>query len=615
MLTRNRLIGFVLVAALLLAAAPAVFAAFSPEVFAINQPVIDNMVRVTRATTDGPGWLVIHADDGGKPGPIIGHAALPSGINANVYVTVDPAGVTDVLYAMLHTDADKVGEFEYPEGDDAPVMQGDKIVMQKFEVTGIETTVVNQIAQEEGLTTLVSAIEAAGLTDTLRKEAAVTIFAPSDAAFAALPKADLDALLADPAQLADVLAYHVLPVSLPAADLETGEQTSLQGSPLLIDVNNGAVTVNGAAVITPDVAAANGIVHIIDTVLMPPPPVTEDAEAAAPEVAPNLVDTAAAAGSFTTLLKAVEAAGLTDALAGADPLTVFAPSDDAFAALPKETLDALLADPEALAEVLKYHILPGTVMAADVVDGMSAASLSGQPLTFAAQNGGITVNGAKIVTPDVTAGNGVIHVIDQVLMPPAATPEATTVETATAAAPADTIAAVAAKSGQFKTLLAAAEAAGLADALNGSGPLTVFAPTDEAFAALPPDLLDALLKNPAALKDLLLYHVVLDKLPAADLPAAGIATNAQGNLLVFTTGDDKIFVNGAEILQPDIEAGNGLIHVIDEVLLPPPSTGEEAAVASPAPAPTDTPTPAPTNTPTPVPRRSRRPTRRRPADQ
>lgn len=145
------------------------------------------------------------------------------------------------------------------------------------------------------------------------------------------------------------------------------------------------------------------------------------AEAAAEESTPalDIVDTAVGAGNFTTLVAAVEAAGLVDALKGEGPFTVFAPTDEAFAAIPQETLDALLADPSGdLTQILLYHVVEGKVMAADVTDGLEATTLQGAPVNFTVADGSVKINDATIVTTDIEAANGVIHVIDAVIMPP-----------------------------------------------------------------------------------------------------------------------------------------------------------------------------------------------------
>jgi uncharacterized surface protein with fasciclin (FAS1) repeats len=130
----------------------------------------------------------------------------------------------------------------------------------------------------------------------------------------------------------------------------------------------------------------------------------------------SILDTAAAAGTFTTLIAAVEAAGLTETLNGAGPFTVFAPTDEAFAALPAGTVEALLADPAALAAILTYHVIPGAVMSTDLTNDMKAATVNGAEVTIMTE-GGVMVNDANVTTADIVASNGVIHVIDKVIMP------------------------------------------------------------------------------------------------------------------------------------------------------------------------------------------------------
>lgn len=151
---------------------------------------------------------------------------------------------------------------------------------------------------------------------------------------------------------------------------------------------------------------------------------SDEPSAASPSPSPSMaqkdiVDTAVEAGSFTTLVSAVQAAGLEETLRGEGPYTVFAPTDEAFAAVPKETLDALLADPEgALTDVLTYHVVPGKVMSTDLSDGMQAETVNGQPITITVKDDGtVMVNEATVVTADIETANGVIHVIDTVLVP------------------------------------------------------------------------------------------------------------------------------------------------------------------------------------------------------
>lgn len=293
------------------------------------------------------------------------------------------------------------------------------------------------------------------------------------------------------------------------------------------------------------------------------------AEEAAPELA-DIVDTAVGAGSFGTLVAAVEAAGLVETLKGEGPFTVFAPTDDAFAALPAGTVEALLADPQGqLTQILLYHVVSGKVMSTDLSDGMTADTVQGSPITFAIADGAVKVNEAMVVTADIEASNGVIHVIDAVILPPAE--EAAAEEAATeAAAPVGNIAEVATAAGSFGTLLAAVEAAGLVDELTGEGPFTVFAPTDEAFAALPAGTLDTLLADPeGALRDILLYHVVAGKVMSTDLSDGMMADSLQGAPITVGIADGAVKVNEANVVAADVEASNGVIHVIDAVILPP----------------------------------------------
>jgi transforming growth factor-beta-induced protein len=283
----------------------------------------------------------------------------------------------------------------------------------------------------------------------------------------------------------------------------------------------------------------------------------------------NIVETAIAAGSFETLVAAVSAAGLADALSGEGPFTVFAPTDEAFAALPDGLVESLLEDPEGdLTQILLYHVLSGQVMAADVTDGLEAETLQGSTVAFSISDGVVMINGATIIATDIEASNGVIHVIDAVILPPAdevdmdaeeadVEAELNIVETAIAA-------------GNFETLVAAVSAAGLADALSGEGPFTVFAPTDEAFAALPEGTVEALLEDPEGdLTQILLYHVLSGQVMAADVTDGLEAETLQGSTVSFTISDGVVMINGATIIVTDIEASNGVIHVIDAVILPP----------------------------------------------
>ena len=270
----------------------------------------------------------------------------------------------------------------------------------------------------------------------------------------------------------------------------------------------------------------------------------------------NIVETAVAAGSFKTLAAALEAADLVDALQGKGPFTVFAPTDEAFAKLPQGVIADLLK-PEnkaKLAGILTYHVVPGKVTASQVVKLTGAKTLNGQRLAISTSGDGVKVNNANVIKTDIECTNGVIHVIDSVVLPVA-----------------DNIPTVATNAKSFNTLLAAAKAAGLVEALSGKGPLTVFAPTDDAFAKLPAATLKSLLQpeNKDKLAAILKYHVVAGRVYSEDAVKAKTAPTLEGQNLSISVTPEGAMVNNAKLLKTDIDASNGVIHVIDSVLLPP----------------------------------------------
>jgi len=272
----------------------------------------------------------------------------------------------------------------------------------------------------------------------------------------------------------------------------------------------------------------------------------------------DIVDTAVADGRFGTLVAAVQAAGLVDALKGEGPLTVFAPTDDAFAMLPEGTVESLLKPEnlEQLKSILLYHVVSGKLMASDVTSMTAAESLEGSEIAFKVDMGNAYANEAKIIITDIETSNGVIHVIDSVLLPPAKLSDI--VDTAVA-------------DGRFKTLAAALGAAGLVETLKGEGPFTVFAPTDDAFAKLPAGTVETLLKpeNLEQLKSILLYHVVSGKVLADQVVTLESADTVLGKPVTIKVMDGKVYVNDSQVVLTDVLASNGVIHVIDSVLLPP----------------------------------------------
>ena len=272
--------------------------------------------------------------------------------------------------------------------------------------------------------------------------------------------------------------------------------------------------------------------------------------------AKDIVDTAVAAGSFKTLAAAVGAAGLVDALKSDGPFTVFAPTDEAFAKLPAGTVETLLKpeNKDKLVAILTYHVVKGKVPAKKVVSLSGATTLNGQRVDIKTKDGKVSVDNATVVKTDIECTNGIIHVIDSVILPVS-----------------DNIPTVATKAGNFGTLLAAAKAAGLVDALSGAGPLTVFAPTDDAFAKLPAGTVESLLKpeNKDKLVSILKYHVVAGRVYSDAALKVKEAKTLNGQSIRISAANGEAKINDARLIATDIDASNGVIHVIDSVLLPP----------------------------------------------
>lgn len=417
------------------------------------------------------------------------------------------------------------------------------------------------------LSILVEAVVAAGLVDTLSGDGPFTIFAPTNDAFVALLGelgTTKDALLADKELLTAVLTYHVLGAKVTAADVPLGKAISpLGGSLFKIDSTDSGLTITDGRnrtgnIIATDVMADNAVIHLIDTVILP--------------ANQTIVETAVSNDDFSILVEAVLAADLADTLSGDGPFTVFAPTNDAFAALLGElgvTKDQLLADKDLLTAVLTYHVVAGQVLKADVPVGQAIATVNGGEFTVDSNLAITDARGrmANIVATDILNSNGVIHVIDSVILPAAAAtpePEPTV---------GNSIVDIAVSNPDFSILVEAVAAAGLVDVLAGEGPFTVFAPTNAAFAALLAEkhlTKEELLADKAYLTDVLLYHVLGAEVFAADVPVGTHITTVQGGNIDITS-EFKINDNAhrqAQIVSTDIDADNGVIHVIDAVLLP-----------------------------------------------
>ncbi len=412
----------------------------------------------------------------------------------------------------------------------------------------IGQSVVDVIVNSPDHNTLEAAVIAAELADDLSGDGPFTVFAPTDAAFAAIGEETINALLADPTgDLANILLHHVVFGVATADNISDGTRISnLIGQNLEFKINDSGIFINDANVSVVDIKTSNGVVHVIDAVMLPAPVKTR--------VDGTIMDVVSTSPVHTTLNTLISAAQLDDDLSSAGPFSLFAPTDDAIAALPAEVTEALLADPTgALASVLLYHAVGGVIESDHLSDGLQFSNLAGRNLTVSITDDGAFINGAKVSVADIFTSNGVVHVIDAVIVPPAAT----------------TVLDVIANSPVHTTLASLVGTAGLGDALSGAGPFTVFAPTDEAFAALPTEVVESLLADPTgALTNVLLFHVVAGVADTSNITDGLAISTLQGQNLNFAATADGVTVNGINISVTDLKTSNGVVHVIDAVLVP-----------------------------------------------
>lgn len=428
----------------------------------------------------------------------------------------------------------------------------------KWRSSGNDQNLVERLAGLDQYSTLVTAVTEAGLVDALSEIDQATIFAPTNEAFAKIPAESLSALLADKEALGNLLTYHVVAGRLSSYRLGNQTLTALNEGTLEISRTrhrsfwwfSSTIKVNDSTVIKANLRAKNGIIHGIDTVLDP-----------SFEPPQSILDIAAGDENFSTLATLLQEAGLDRALdSDRLELTVFAPTNEAFEKLPAEVLEAVRNDPKLLGFVLRNHIVRGSVKSSDLETG-EVRSVARTNLDVVVGDDAITVGPATVVAADIMASNGVVHVINEVLVPE-------TVETLIGVVESrDELA-------TFKTVLE----------LTGYGPFfdrkpsywnwTFFAPSNDAFNAIPADALSALIEDKRALRGVLRRHIAFGKITSADL-ADGAEVRTLGNRLAVQIGEGGVTFNGAPLVEADLEASNGVIHIIGGVLPQDPPSAEE----------------------------------------
>ncbi len=387
---------------------------------------------------------------------------------------------------------------------------------------------------------LVAALNHVDLVTTLQGTGPFTVFAPTDQAFSDAG-IDLNNYQTEEEKdaLKDVLLFHVFNGSVPSSAVTDGMMAEMINGDKVSFTNDGTnVTVGGATVIQSDVAASNGIIHVVDKVLTPPT---------------NIPTTASGTGIHSTLVSAVVDANLLSTLEGDGPFTVFAPTDQAFTDL---GVDLSTLNTSELSDILLYHVVQSEVPASAVTDCMSADAANMQPLSFTVGESGVMVNDANVITTDVISSNGLIHVIDKVLMP--------------TDTPRD-IPRTAQCTGEHDSLVAALIQAELVTTLQGNGPFTVFAPTDQAFAEAGINLSSYdTPEGKTTLTGILLHHVVIsESISAAQIEDGQVISMANGDNLTLSKVDGKIMIGASTVTNSYISVSNGIIHVVNKVIMPP----------------------------------------------
>lgn len=431
---------------------------------------------------------------------------------------------------------------------------------------GPDQNVVELAQANDDLSTLEAAlVRFPDLVSTLSADGEFTVFAPTNEAFENLLDAIGQSSLDDvpDAVVRDILEYHVIAGSaVESTELTSGDVETVVGEDISVSVSNG-VSLNGSAMVsTPDVMASNGVVHVIDEVLVPPSMMP---------VVGTIVAPAYFNKNFTTLIAAVNAASpsIMEALLSATPKTLFAPTNDAFTAAGITELP----DEETLNAVLSYHVIGAEVPSSAIADGSSSAETLNGMIYLSKNSSGVFINGnTQVVTPDIEASNGVVHVINRTLMPPMQTIAEIAVGYSTASTPEFTqlVAALARTEGEGDNDLLAAVSAEDAN-------LTVFAPTDAAFQELYTALgVEGVDEIPlATLIAVLKHHVVAGRVFSSDLSSGSVGT--LNNDVMIDLSADPPTVTGAsggsnvanlQTMLLNVHATNGVIHVIDKVLIP-----------------------------------------------
>ncbi|KAL7563122.1 hypothetical protein ACA910_012305 [Epithemia clementina (nom. ined.)] len=451
--------------------------------------------------------------------------------------------------------------------------------------------------QTPGFSILCKALYLTNLDHALDGPDPYTIFAPTDDAFDNLPQGVLDALYGDIPALTNILLFHAVEGEVYSSDLEctnlvhmangknsrtvcSGEKIFQKGS------GNADDDDSMPEIIDTDIPACNGVIHVVNQVMLPPPPFLP---APVPPPSPthnghskNIVEVVCETSGFTKLCAAIQAAGLESELSASGPFTIFAPTDEAFDNLPPGVLEALSGDTAALTNILLFHAVEGKVYSSDLqctelvpmANGKNSRTVCRDDKIYQKGDGNADNAMPEIIDTDIPACNGVVHVVNQVMLPPM-DPVPTV--------PSKNIVEIACETEGFSKLCSLIRAAELESEWSSSGPWTVFAPNDAAFENLSQGTFDALFTDLSSLTNTLLFHVTPGKVYSSALQCTKLLPMENGKNSRTVCRKDKKYQKGAgnsqderpELVATDIPATNGVIHVVNRVMLPPPSSAKE----------------------------------------
>ncbi|KAM9357200.1 transforming growth factor-beta-induced protein ig-h3 [Symphorus nematophorus] len=408
-------------------------------------------------------------------------------------------------------------------------------------ITAVSNNVNSLLDIDDDLETLRTAMAAAGLTAMLENEGQYTVFAPTNEAFEKIPPETLNRILGDPVALKDLLNYHILKHMQCAESIVSGTpMETLQGTVLEVGCDGDQMTLNGKAIITrKDQLGTNGVVHYINELLIP-------------DSAKVLLELAEGSSVATATRLFVEA-GLTPHLTGSEALTMLAPLDDAFKGSVMMTPD--------MKKLMTNHLLKEQLSSKSLYHGQELETLGGLKLRVFVYRNNLCIENACIAAHDKTGRYATMFTVDKVLAPPMGT-----------------VMDVLKADDRFSLLVGAIQTAGMTELLNQPGALTFFAPTNDAFSALPPAELNRLMRNREELAGVLRYHLGEGMLVSGGVGSHTRVQPLQGDKLELGVRNYTVYINKIPVADADLMATNGVVHAVNSVIKPlPPKVDREQA--------------------------------------